>query len=601
MDMESFPERPVGKTVEEAPGATADAVRPHPAPLVMMPDLQLETPTQPEMKLADPGKPDLETAEAAPPDLETAEVKKPGAAAELARPHSPPPVMMPDLQLETPSQPAMKLAAPGTPDLEMAEPAKPDSKAVAAKIPDLEITAPPMTSSGPVTALKAPSIPDLEMGSAPAIAPKPVVTIKPPVIPDIEMGGPSMPDLEHTAAPKPDLEMAPAAPSPPSAAGLSESGQFPLEFGDFAHRIPTHLLRDAPGDAKIPLPIDVAEIAECVASGKTTLLLSEIRRRLPAVFHGGIPAGEDLPILYPWQKIGRLIKETATEGANENNLLQELVKATAAARASRAIPPPPPSIPPAPSSAPTPDLAQPETEGAVEPALESRLAAMRESQARQLARIQTEREALLSRLTADAGRARDEMRKDYEERLTKAALARDQAQATVAKLEAEKIKIMAEAQAVADREVSDTIPGLEERVKQLEAKLASAQEEHSAMLASKETMLEWNTRSIADLEEEVKTYRDRIKTVLAERDSLTREKAELATQLEQATNAAAAAAAAQVPASTPAPEANIASDALREKITKIMAANGEFIRVLGTLSTANEELMRVLEEQKNER
>lgn len=482
---------------------------------------------------------------------------------------------MPDLQMEATPQPDLAVPPVGMPDLEMGEPARPGARADSPARPDLETAGAPVGPKHPISPPKLVPIPGLEMSSPSQPAPAP----SKPAIPDLQMADP-----------------APARPQSPSR--LSESGQFPLEFGDFAHRIPTHLLRDTPELARIPFPIDVAEIAECVASGQTTLLLSEIRRRLPAVFQGGIPAGEDVPILYPWQKIGRLIKEASAGATSETNLLQELVRATAEARAARANPPSAPARLPT-AQVPAPEVMDPLPGAGLEPALESRLAAMRESQARQLARIQAEREALLSRLTTDAGRARDEMRKDYEGRLAKTALARDQAQAMVAKLEAEKIKVMAEAQAVADREVGDTVPKLEQQVQQLQAKVAAMQEEHEAVLASKENLLEWNSRSIADLEEEVKTYRARIKAVLAERDALAREKADLTARLEEA-SATPAIVPFPAPSSEGPARADNAGDALQEKITKIMAANGEFIRALGSLSSANEELIRALEEQKTE-
>ena len=44
--------------------------------------------------------------------------------------------------------------------------------------------------------------------------------------------------------------------------------------------------------------------------------------------------------------------------------------------------------------------------------------------------------------------------------------------------------------------------------------------EHERALAEKESLLEWNARTIASLEEDVESYRQRIKVVLLERDTL---------------------------------------------------------------------------------
>jgi hypothetical protein len=390
-------------------------------------------------------------------------------------------------------------------------------------------------------------MPDLEFADRPtpdleaAPSPMPDLKFSSPARPDLEMTGPAIPNLEPANPRMPDLEMGSMETMPSLAPSPTAGAGFMLEFGDFVPHIPSHLLRNQPEDARIPFPLDIAEVTRRVVSGKTTLLLSEIYRLVPVVFVSEIPAPEDVPILYPWQKIARLITaESGEESSPEKKLLLELVKATAAARIARpepgaprpAIPPPPATPPGQPPKAPAAPAASPEAAGTArfEQELEIRLAAMRSSHARELSRVHSEREAIVARVTADTTRDREALRKDYEDRLAKVTSARDEAHARIARLEAAGAEAPETAPDAAERQLAEATPFLEKQRLQFEARLAELQEEHAAVLAGKEDLLEWNVRTIADLDDQVKTYRARIKVVLGERDALAREKESLAAQ-----------------------------------------------------------------------
>jgi hypothetical protein len=125
------------------------------------------------------------------------------------------------------------------------------------------------------------------------------------------------------------------------------------------------------------------------------------------------------------------------------------------------------------------------------------------------------------------------VQKEYEDRLARVTSARDEAHATIARLEAARPKAHEGAESEEERQQAEAAPLLDKQREHYEARITALLEEHAAVLAGKDDLLEWNGRTVADLDDQVKTYRARIKVVLAERDAHAREKEALAARLAQ--------------------------------------------------------------------
>lgn len=85
-----------------------------------------------------------------------------------------------------------------------------------------------------------------------------------------------------------------------------------LEVGDFLSRIPKELLHDGPHDTESKLKFDVAELADRIGRGETTIRLTEIQRCAPEIFREEIHASNKTVVRFPWQKVAHLLAAART-------------------------------------------------------------------------------------------------------------------------------------------------------------------------------------------------------------------------------------------------------------------------------------------------
>jgi hypothetical protein len=113
-----------------------------------------------------------------------------------------------------------------------------------------------------------------------------------------------------------------------------------LEFRDFHRAIPVHCLKDDDDALSQTLQFPIADVAACVKSGRSTIPLSEIIRRAPNAFLPEAVLESDYQIRFPWQKVLKLINESAaaTQGDEKETLAGKMVRA----RESEKVSPPPP-------------------------------------------------------------------------------------------------------------------------------------------------------------------------------------------------------------------------------------------------------------------
>ena len=94
---------------------------------------------------------------------------------------------------------------------------------------------------------------------------------------------------------------------PASAASAEGKHQIQLELGDFLPRIPKQLLHDGPHDPGTKLLFDIADLANRIAHGQTTIPLTEIHRRTPEIFREETLPSDETEVRFPWQKVVRML------------------------------------------------------------------------------------------------------------------------------------------------------------------------------------------------------------------------------------------------------------------------------------------------------
>src|SRR5262245_58902830 len=71
----------------------------------------------------------------------------------------------------------------------------------------------------------------------------------------------------------PDLKLAPKKEAPATAADSGPQHEVTLELGDFLPRLPASLLKEETPDPKTALKFDIAELADRISRGQTTISL----------------------------------------------------------------------------------------------------------------------------------------------------------------------------------------------------------------------------------------------------------------------------------------------------------------------------------------
>ena len=107
----------------------------------------------------------------------------------------------------------------------------------------------------------------------------------------------------------PEEPTRPAVPPPPPPPRDEDS--LLLELGDFLHRIPANLLKPGTPDVHTEIRFDLADVSERIARGETAIPLSEIYDRVPQIFSSEVREEDGVLIRFPWQKVLKLINETA--------------------------------------------------------------------------------------------------------------------------------------------------------------------------------------------------------------------------------------------------------------------------------------------------
>ena len=92
-----------------------------------------------------------------------------------------------------------------------------------------------------------------------------------------------------------------------SAAPPGPKHEMDLELSDFLPRIAPQLLHDGPHADATKLTFDIAELAERMARGQTSIRLAEIYRRVPEIFRDEISASDETESRFPWQKVMRML------------------------------------------------------------------------------------------------------------------------------------------------------------------------------------------------------------------------------------------------------------------------------------------------------
>ncbi len=103
----------------------------------------------------------------------------------------------------------------------------------------------------------------------------------------------------QNAAPKKDKDPAPTSNEP--------QHDVVLELGDFLPRSPPQFLKEPAPDPQMPLSFDIADLAERISNGHTTIPISEIQHRAPGAFRGPVLESQDSEVRFPWQKVMNLL------------------------------------------------------------------------------------------------------------------------------------------------------------------------------------------------------------------------------------------------------------------------------------------------------
>ncbi len=104
----------------------------------------------------------------------------------------------------------------------------------------------------------------------------------------------------------------PASDAVPAAAATHE---ILLDLGDFLPQIPPELIRAGPHPAEARLKFDMADLADRIAGGQTSIRLAEIHRQVPEMFASEAAPSEDIEIPFPWDKVMKMLADARTTAA----------------------------------------------------------------------------------------------------------------------------------------------------------------------------------------------------------------------------------------------------------------------------------------------
>jgi hypothetical protein len=303
--------------------------------------------------------------------------------------------------------------------------------------------------------------------------------------------------------------VAPGAPS-----GGVPSGGAPglaLELGDFLNRIPPGALREGPHDPTLKIDFDLAWLETRIQQRDSTVPLSELYARAPHIFRDAELANSDVPVRLPYLKVTRMLAQQRS--------------AAGFARAATPVAPAAPATTPTPEPAPVPAAgldSSPGIEAEHHPEEEVPPAESLQTAVEQ--REQTSLHALSDNEDVPEVEELPLTPEQQVERLRKRLQALEGMQRNTAQeLGRERdTRIKAERQAMAAETAL-----LEARRQNEDGSSAE-----SPAAAGKPGAAGWEWRAVKQLEADIETYRNRIRALLSERDTLQEKNVQLLRQLE---------------------------------------------------------------------
>jgi chromosome segregation ATPase len=117
------------------------------------------------------------------------------------------------------------------------------------------------------------------------------------------------PDAVATAAE--GAPVTPPASRAPLAAGIpvGNAPALALELGDFLNRIPPGALKEGPHDATLRVAFDLAWLETRIQQRDSTVPLSELYARVPHIFKDAELANSDVPVRLPYLKVTRMLAQ----------------------------------------------------------------------------------------------------------------------------------------------------------------------------------------------------------------------------------------------------------------------------------------------------
>jgi hypothetical protein len=348
---------------------------------------------------------------------------------------------------------------------------------------------------------------------------------------DVEVNSSAIPQRRRAAG-----ESAPPAQGEKDAGG--EPGHLAIELGHFIARVPPRLLKLGEFDTNRPLLFDMGTIADRIVRGIFTIPLSELLKAAPEIFVDGALTQPALEIRFPWQRVVDLVNESAaSQKVNGGETLaqqlrrrRKIIKRETPAAAHD-------------GPAEIQRVADSQVKHSAGVGVENRetepgsAAQSTRSGVEELETVKSERDRLAGLLLLQEQRAYDLAAK-VETAKADALRGRPEAQETaLARAHAEFLRKLPDDSAEMGVKLASLIAERDEAL----SRSRRSQEEVDqviAQAAAREVEFETRNRDAAQLDADIAQYRERIKTVLAERNALARTveegRAEHATALDAA-------------------------------------------------------------------
>jgi hypothetical protein len=123
----------------------------------------------------------------------------------------------------------------------------------------------------------------------------------------------------------------------PVAAGVpvGNASVLALELGDFLNRIPPGALKEGPHDATLSIAFDLAWLETRIQQRDSTVPLSELYARVPQIFKNAELANSDVPVRLPYLKVTRMLAQHRSAAALSKSASPEVTGLGAVENASK--------------------------------------------------------------------------------------------------------------------------------------------------------------------------------------------------------------------------------------------------------------------------